>query len=84
MIFEYYWTVDTKHKNVFIVINEYREIVDRIIKRLTDHNKEIKVDLVILKLPDTIFRPPSDEIQPQSIEAYKYFISNIVPLFEFY
>lgn len=64
-----------RNKNVFVLVNEYGETRNLVIKRLIE--AEENVDLVILSIPDTIENPESDDVEPQSKKAYQLFIDKI-------
>ncbi|QKF94841.1 hypothetical protein QKU48_gp1383 [Fadolivirus algeromassiliense] len=81
LIKDHYWSIDTKFKNVFVVINNDEPVIDLVIKRLSELN--VDIDLVILRLPDTIYYTDNPKIKSQSVEAYNQFIELVNPLFKF-
>lgn len=66
------------YKNVFVLLNESEDVINLVIKRLEQMDE--KVDLVVLKVADTIYNPIIEGIKPDSLESYEYFL-NIVKKF---
>lgn len=83
MIVEQYWKCNNiiTNKNIFVIINDDQKVIDIVHKRLEETN--IPVDLVILRVPDIIFEPTNPLIKPQSVEAYREFVSMISGYFHF-
>lgn len=73
-----YWKFDEKYHNVFVLINKSSKIMKLTIKRLRDLN--VQVDLVILKLTDSIHHTGNKSIEPNSKQAYKLFVDKIKKL----
>ncbi len=75
----YFWSVkmyDIRYKkNIFILVNENQDVIDLVIKRLSEIKEN--VDLVILRIPDIIRNGRNKNIKPQSKEAYEHFVNVI-------
>lgn len=80
IINDQYWTFDNTLKNVFILVNENQDVINSVIIKL----KNEIVDIVVLQIHDTIHRPQSANILPQSRDAYSAFIEAISVYFKFY
>lgn len=75
MLSDYYWNFNSHQKNVFVLINDDEETIRLVIKRLTDLN--VPVDLVILRLADTIYYPKDPSVEKCTLEAYKSFLEDV-------
>ena len=79
-LYDTFWNIEHEgKKNIFILINEHQKTIDTVIQRLSDTGKS--VDLVIINVIDTIYRPTSEHIKPQSYEAYCSFVHEISKYF---
>jgi hypothetical protein len=76
----HYWNIEPMKHNIFVIVNERDSVIELVKKRLLEVSKP--VDLVVIKLKDTIYEP-NYNIPAQSEIAYKLFIEKIAPLFEF-
>lgn len=76
-----FWNVETTYPSIFILINESEEVIECVIKRLTD--SPYPCDLVILKEKDIIYEPTEVGVVAQSRRAYELFVEKIAPYFEF-
>ena len=79
--FSHKGNIEPKSKNIFIIINDDKNVIENVRNELSKTNKS--VDLVILNIPDIIYYPIDSKIKPQSLEAYQYFIQIASQLFEF-
>lgn len=81
MILEKFWKFDPSLKNVFVLINEDDTVINNVIAQLNEINANI--DLVIVKMTDTIYEPIDPNVKPQSKRAYEKFIELVKPYFSF-
>ena len=81
IILDYYWNLEPGHKNIFIIINDDKNVIENVQNELLKTNRS--VDLVVLNIPDIIYYPIDPNIKPQSLEAYQYFIQIASQLFKF-
>lgn len=78
-----YLNFDNSLYNVFVLINEDMTVIRNTIELLKRHVGENTLDLVIVKLDDTIWEPRRVYVLPQSEEAYREFISEVRQFFKF-
>jgi len=82
LIIDYFWTIESEKKNIFIIINDDEDTIHNVLTELLKLDRPI--DLVILRISDTIYYPINNEIKSQSKEAYQHFIGTASQFFEFY
>ena len=71
---------DLSNKNVFVIINENVETINKVYLRLAASYED--VDLVVIREDDTIYNSHPD-VEPQSLLAYETFVSRIRHYFSF-
>jgi hydroxymethylpyrimidine pyrophosphatase-like HAD family hydrolase len=84
MSLNFFWSIKMYKifydKNIFILINEDKKIINLVKQRLIKMNE--CVDLIILKIPDVVYHTKNG-IKPLSKEAYEYFINIVQNYFMF-
>lgn len=83
-IIKLFWSTkdsNVGYKNIFVLINEDKEIINLVKKRLEQMDEE--VELIIMKIEDTIYKPVVEGILPNSKESYQYFLDIVKSLIVF-
>lgn len=70
-------------KSTFVLINQDTEVVNNTIRLLQKHINTTPLDLVLVDLPDTIWKPKDSKIVPQSVESYRIFLRELKQYFNF-
>jgi len=82
VIHDYYWNFDSTYQNVYVIVNEDKEIIKSLINQLRK-TARTNVDLIVINLPDTICQPEESHVIPQSAHAYHNFVKKIKQYFSF-
>jgi hypothetical protein len=81
LLMEYFWKIDTSKKNIFVIINEHEDIIQSVQDQLIELNQPI--DLVIIRMHDTIRLPLNESLEPYSKSAYEAYLKEITQFFRF-
>jgi hypothetical protein len=77
-LFDEYWEFDPNYKQVVIITIDDEHLISELKEALLESN----VDLVIIRVPDSIYNCESDLV-PMSYEAYSRFVNKISKYFTF-